>query len=135
MGAETLSKTEAPETAYFKQIIALAHLYLEDSYVLGIKIERDIAFDMLLVLTPEHPEYHEPKADEQYCYRRGKIIFRNCELLEFTSSGARPVVDSTGEPDFGNIDSFLVRRGVCQLNGEWGKLMVRAKEIVVEFEK
>lgn len=44
----------------------LAHVYFEDSYVLAIDETPDsLSFKLDLVLTPSHPRYHEPRADEQ----------------------------------------------------------------------
>ncbi|MDD7973933.1 hypothetical protein [Roseinatronobacter alkalisoli] len=111
-----------------------AHLYLEDSYVLGIVSFGDIIeFQMEFVLHEDHPFYCDPKPDEQYCYKRGGLKFSNIRSLkEFVRTDVK-AVDATGEVDFGNIDSFVCRNHRYVLEGEWGKLDIESDEPTITY--
>lgn len=118
----------------YSMIPALAHLYLEDSYVLGIILLGDtIEFQMEFVLIQDHPFYYDPKPDEQYCYKRGRLKFSNIQnLKEFVRTDVK-AVDAVGEVDLGNIDSFLCRNHRYVLEGEWGKLDIESNEPSVTY--
>lgn len=59
----------------------LAGVYLEDSYALGITETPDsLAFTLEAVLTPDHPNYHEPKPGEKYCYVNANLTIGATEM-------------------------------------------------------
>ncbi len=109
-------------------------LYLEDSYVLGIH-ERDgrLVFTMEFVLREQHPNYRPPNHGQQYCYRRGELIFEPASEIEWLERHDVASVDATGETDLGNIDSMNSRDGVYQLEGEWGHVRIRSPQPTVEL--
>lgn len=109
----------------------LAHVYLEDSWVLALwPSENMLTFDLEAVLTQEHPQYQGPASGEQYDYRRARLTLHgrvSCAL-----SGAPPATDATGTADLGNIDSWTMDdAGVSLLTGDWGE--VRVSHARVEF--
>ena len=118
--------------AYFEAFPELAGTYLEDSWVLSVAVvEGEATFDLDLVLTPEHPEYHPAKAGEQHCYVRASLTI-SAEVLVFQPSGAQPAVDAAGDEDLGNIDSFLqLGDDRWRIEGSWGTLDVRSPSVAV----
>ncbi len=54
----------------------LEDVYLEDSWVLDIVARPGtVRFDMDFVLRESHGSYHAPTPGEQYCYKRGRLLF------------------------------------------------------------
>ncbi len=104
--------------------------YLEDSYVLAVD-ESDpsrLAFSLLLVLTPKHPQYSVPKPREQYCYRNGALTFEGVSAISWAERTFRPSRDAAGEVDYGNIDAFeLEAGGRYYLEGDWGRVTLTAE--------
>ena len=116
-------------TAYSAAFTPLAHVYLEDSWVLALwPSENMLAFDLEAVLTEEHPDYRGPASGEQYDYRRARLVLRgevSCNL-----SGARPATDPNGAHDLGNIDTWTVDgAGVSLLTGDWGEARVSGARV------
>ena len=96
-------------------------LYLEDSYVLAIDDKPGrVVFKLDAVLTPEHPAYTSPPPDEQYCYRKGELVFDGVTAVDWLERSYRTSTDATGEEDLGNIDSLIVEGGAFHLEGDWG---------------
>lgn len=118
----------------YSKLSSLKHLYLEDSYVLEIVSTKEaIEFQIDFVLTHDHPSYRSPEPNEQYCYRKGKLKFANIRILnEFVQTSVQSV-DSTGESDLGNIDSFVCLNHRYVLEGEWGKLDIESDEPEVTY--
>ncbi len=123
-----------PTSTYDATFAELAGVLLEESYVLAID-ERDGAVEFALdaALTPSHPRYRPPAANEQYCYRRGQLVVAGAGLIRLRRSGARPATDAAGERDFGNIDSMHQvdsdGRDSWAMDGEWGELEVAEPRI------
>jgi hypothetical protein len=116
--------TKVGSVPYY-QLEGLEHVYLEDSYVLDIKIERSsVEFSLCVVLTEHHPLYASPAAGEQYCYRKGLLRFPNVEHVEWNERSMRPSTDATGAVDYGNIDEFYVIDEHYYLSGDWGRLEI-----------
>ena len=108
---------------------SLAHIYLEDSWVLALRLsDHVLAFDLDAVLTQEHPEYRGPTSGEQYDYRRARLTLLgpvSCAL-----SGAPPATSADGTEDMGNIDSWTVdAAGVSLLEGGWGEARVSSAQV------
>ena len=118
----------------YSNLSGLECLYLEDSYVIDIKKDKSaIEFQMEFVLTESHPLFQAPKPDEQYCYKKGFLFFKNVsDFKEFCRSNARNV-DVTGEVDFGNVDTFVKLENRYVLIGEWGKLDIISDPPVVKY--
>jgi hypothetical protein len=119
----------------YRSIPGFEDIYLEDSWVLGVRAEPGrVVFDMELVLNESHPAYLPPNAGEQYCYRTGTIRFEKVEALNWTRQlVVKPAVDATGERDFGAIDVFGIEQGVYVLEGDFGRLEIRSSSPAVDL--
>ncbi len=118
----------------YHEILGLDNLYLEDSFVLGIdESNEEVTFIMDFVLTEKHPKYSQPRPDENYCYRKGKIKFIKPKSIRWTSRNEISFVDKNNEIDFGNIDSFILDGDKLMLNGDWGELEISPENVVVEY--
>jgi hypothetical protein len=115
----------ADSVAGYETIPGLEHLYLEDSWVLGVFESRaSLSFDLEAVLTEQHPQWHPPKPGEPYAYRRVSLTFPTMRTIEWLHRGRAPATDAAGEQDWGNIDSFVVENDVYELEGDWGHMRV-----------
>lgn len=107
-----------------------ADIYLEDSFVLSIdEAEDEISFTIEVVLTENHPLYIKPKPNEQYCYKKGKIIFQNLKSFKWLKKNNKFFTDATGSKDYGNIDSFQLSNKGYELSGDWGYLVVSSSPV------
>ena len=103
----------------------LADVYLEDSYVLAIdETPTSLTFTLDVVLTPEHPRYHEPRSGEQYCYADGFLTLAGATKIEWLSRSSNAFTDASGEEDLGNIDTFHQDADHFDLAGDWGHVHV-----------
>jgi hypothetical protein len=113
----------------------LENIYLEDSFVLGIKESADnVVFAMEFVLTKKHPEYSLPQKDEQYCYRKGSLSFNRCRKITWHNKSFEQFVDKNGEVDLGNIDSFTKNNSANVLEGDWGEIEILSDDCSVELD-
>jgi hypothetical protein len=117
----------------YQQLPGLADYYLEDSYVLGIHLTGEaLEFDIDIVLTDRHPEYRPPRADEQYCYRNGRLEFPDPRVVALVATDPiRPSTDATGQRDFGSIDGLEFEAGRYRVTGVWGVIEVESGPPVV----
>ena len=118
-------------TAYHEAILDLRHIYLEDSYVLGIhEVEGALLFDLLAVLTENHPAYQVPTEDVQYCYRAARLSFESHLDFDWIERhfDAR-TVDPDGSIDYGHIDGFEIMPDGYHLDGDWGAVKIRCNLI------
>lgn len=107
-----------------------AGIYLEDSFVLGIcESPNEISFTVEAVLTESHPLYTPPESDEQYCYKKGKIIFQGLKCVKWINRKEAPFSDASGEEDYGNIDVFELSNDKYVLAGDWGGLEVTSSPV------
>jgi hypothetical protein len=91
----------------YYEIPLLSNFYLEDSYVLAIdEGVNSLVFELEAVLTEKHSKYEKPRDGEQYCYRRVSLRFLKIDSLEWLDRKLLVFSDSSGESDYGNIDSF-----------------------------
>lgn len=108
----------------------LREIVLEDSYVLGICATPGcLRIEGEFVLTPEHPLYAPPSADENACYARGHITFAGVRRLVWENQGAPPAVDANGELDYGHIDHLRRDSDMFELEGDWGRICVSAPSV------
>jgi hypothetical protein len=115
--------------------ICLANVYLEDSYVLAIEEGAStLSFTMDLVLLETHPLYEKPKAGEQYCYRRARILFRETQLILWHKRSALVFTDADDNVDLGNIDTFTIEGRTYHLTGDWGAVSVRCGTLLVDLD-
>ncbi|WP_284987664.1 hypothetical protein [Arthrobacter sp. fls2-241-R2A-172] len=94
---------------YFEHDV-LRGFYLEDSWVLDINASRgQLVITAEFVLTEEHPSYASARPGEQYCYRKGVLVFDGVTDLTWTGQlSSRPSRDPDGSVDYGNIDSLII---------------------------
>ncbi|WP_447793691.1 hypothetical protein [Pseudomonas farris] len=110
----------------YYEILSLSNFYLEDSYVLSIdEVAGALIFELEAVLTKSHPQYEEPKKGERYCYRKVSLRFFSVDSIEWLDRRFIGFEDSTGELDYGNIDSFVGGEGSYILSGDWGRVIIR----------
>jgi hypothetical protein len=116
----------------YAELPGLEALYLEDSYVLGVREEpSEVRIGLEAVLTEDHPSWSPPKPDEQYAYRRIELVFPNTRRVDWVEKSMTPFRDGSGEIDYGNIDSFEWQPGFYDLRGDWGHLRIESDEPVV----
>ncbi len=116
----------------YTKIASLVGLYLEDSFVLGIKTSRDeVEFALDAVLTPKHPLYHPPRSGEQYCYRKLRLRFPRAFEVDWNNRSRDIRVDASGETDLGHFASLYRSGGCYHLAGDWGSVSIRSDEPVV----
>ena len=110
---------------FYYDLPKLKNLYLEDSYIIDIKQgDKYIEFLIEAVLTEEHPLYHPPLPDEQYCYQNVKLRFLNFDKAIWIEKKDIYNIDVNKEIDQGNIDYFYKFDNYFYLEGEWGKLKI-----------
>ncbi len=119
----------------YEAVPDLRHIYLEDSYVLGIhEVDGALLFDLLAVLTEDHPAYQAPANDEQYCYRAVRLSFEgNLNFDWIGRSFDARTVDPDGSIDYGNVDGFEILPDGYYLEGDWGAVIVRCDLVKVVF--
>jgi hypothetical protein len=111
----------------YDELPGLEHLYLEDSFVLGID-ERDgaIAFTVEAVLTEGHPRYHSPLPGEQHCYARVALTFRAVADVEWPERSDHVFTDPDGSQDLGGIDFLKWDGDRFDIAGDWGHVLFRS---------
>ena len=120
----------------YEKFPSLQYLYLEDSYLLDIKNDNStVILNVESVLTPGHPLYQVPKADEQYCYKEIKIIFANATDIRWIRKNLRLIPTNIDSPDYGNIDALYKKNDRYHIEGEWGSIEFNADNPIVEFSE
>jgi len=117
------------------QFPGFEHIYLEDSYVLGIEAKKaSVKILLEAVLTEKHPLYSQPLSGERYCYRRMKIKFPKPQSYNLVPQNMSPIPNPDGSIDLGNIDNFFLANGKYHLLGEWGEitLVSDSPELVID---
>ncbi|MDR6435180.1 hypothetical protein J2790_000301 [Paenarthrobacter nicotinovorans] len=107
--------------------------YLEDSWVLDIYASRgQLVITAEFVLTEEHPSYAPARFGEQYCYRKGVLVFEGVKDLTWTGQlSSRPSRDPDGSVDYGNIDSLIIEGDHYTVEGGLGTIGLHAASIRV----
>jgi hypothetical protein len=112
-------------TGTYTDLPGLADVYLEDSFVLEVRESVDsLTFRLDLVLTQDHPRYHDPLPGEQYCYVRGTLTFTQASKIDWIERGNAQFRDANDEVDMGNIDFFEVEEGAFHIGGDWGEVRI-----------
>jgi hypothetical protein len=118
----------------YYEISGLEHIYLEDSFVLKIEEWDDrLEFLLDLVLTEKHSQYTSPTDDEQYCYKKAFLVFKKCDAINWIEKGENSFFDSSGETDYGNIDSLTQEGKNYHLSGDWGEVKLVTDQIELSF--
>jgi len=119
------SLTYAADVGTYDQLPGLEHLYLEDSYLLGVdEGSNELRLEVEAVLTEQHPRFVPRRPDEAYTYLRVAIVFPNPRSVTWIDRSMRPIVGPDGEIDYGNIDSFTFEADRYELVGEWGHITI-----------
>ena len=119
----------------YNTLSGLEHIYLEDSYVLGIyERSQSLEFNLEAVLTEDHNLYHSPQPSEQYCYRSMKMTFTDVSSIEWLVQKNICNKDPDGSVDFGNIDSFMFDEESYTLSGDWGEVRILGGTLLVDLQ-
>jgi len=103
------------------------NIYLEDSFVLEIDEEAEyLSFTVEIVLTEEHLMYSPPRKNEQYCYKKGKIVFQELETIKWLNRNTHPFTDADNTEYYGNIDCFELSPEGYHLEGDWGEVIINS---------
>ena len=122
-----------PRTSY-EELSGFEDVYLEDSYLLGIDEEaQSLVLTVELVLRETHELYQPPKVDEQYCYRRARIVFDDVRELRWVKKRLQPVPGPDEPPDFGNIDWLFIEDNHYEIGGEWGAIELDSASPRIEY--
>lgn len=114
----------------YEELPGLEHVYLEDSWVLGVTATyREVVFVVEFVLTEGHEFYGPARPGEQYCYRKGELRFSEITDLRWADQTSPPTIDASGEIDYDNIDSLNVETGRYVLRGGFGQIMVKTESL------
>jgi hypothetical protein len=118
----------------YTEIPGFGEIVLEESYVLGIcATPASLRIEGEFVLTPSHPGYSPPPADENECYVRGQIVFAGVRRLVWEEQGAAPATDASGEADYGHIDDLRWDGQLFELAGDWGRIDVTAAGVRLDL--
>ncbi|WP_418602162.1 hypothetical protein [Mycolicibacterium sp. SCSIO 43805] len=118
----------------YNRLPGLKGIYLEDSYALEItESPSTVAFRIDAVLTPEHPAYRPPLQGEHYCFALASLIFPDATRVEWISRHDRQYRDATGERDLGSIDVLEVQDDLYAVEGDWGRIRIRASQPYVKL--
>lgn len=111
----------------WREIDLFRGIDLNDSFVLGWHYEGDrLIFNLEVSVWPESEYYHAPKEGEYTCYRRGTLIFEGVKSIKglLPMAEARSSTDASGEADYGNIDTLVIRPGSAQIIGDFGSVEI-----------
>ncbi len=118
----------------YHEFPGLEDVYLEDSYVLGVKEDPDrVVFDLDLVLTPGHAEYRPPRPDEQHDYRRAALEFPHVRSATWGERRFEPFTDATGQVDYGSIDLLYRNDRTYHVQGDWGDVDIESDLPVIRL--
>jgi hypothetical protein len=118
--------------ATYWELPGLQDVYLEDSWVLDVIANPGtVTVELDVVLRETHPFYERPRPGEQYCFRRGGLVFPHVIEVHWTRQGAPAAKDASGERDYGSIDQLESVDGRFRLSGDFGDLeIVSAKPLL-----
>jgi hypothetical protein len=111
------------------------HVYLEDSYFLGLYATgSQFRFRVLFVLTVDHPAYEPPKSGEQHCYREGEIVIDGLVVSEWRKgSSPRLGFDPDGSVDLGGF-LFTEHGEGYRVETEWFEMNFTARSLTLALE-
>jgi hypothetical protein len=118
----------------YYEIPGFEEVFLKDSWVMDIQDDPSgVTFFLDVVLRENHPFYEPRFPGEQYCYRRAHLKFREPSNVNWVRKDMKPAVDTTGEIDFWNIDTFYFSGGHYYLSSEWGELDIASATPTIDF--
>jgi hypothetical protein len=86
-----------------------------------------------IVLREGHPNYVSPTPGEQFCYKKGILVFSPIRELHWVNQGRRPAADSSGEIDYGTLDVVEFNATTWVLDGDFGTISVLSTDPKVQF--
>ena len=110
---------------------------LNDSFVLSWKFQgSDLEFQIEASIWPNSEYYEKPKPNEWTCYKQAKLIFSSIEKVEGLLSlrEAKHSTDATGKKDYGNIVSLVKTENGFNIEGEFGKVILKKGRMNFEIE-
>ncbi|MFJ5956313.1 hypothetical protein ACIQC5_10175 [Paenarthrobacter sp. NPDC092416] len=113
----------------------LQDVYLEDSWILSMNASPG-RLEVLLdfVLRERHPDYSNPKPGEQYCYKRGSLVFSSVSELHWTAqSRVTPATDASGEIVYGSLDVLQFKDNVWSMDGDFGQISLISTPPQIEW--
>ncbi len=93
-------------------------------YWVFFESDNEISFIVDAVLTENNLLYMPPKSSEQYCYKKGKIVFQGLKYVKWINRNETPYTDASGKEDYGNIDIFELSSDGYGLLGDRGELKI-----------
>lgn len=115
---------------------ALEHVYLEDSYFLGMTARGpDLRIRGLFALTVDHPAYTHPLAGEQHAYREGEVRFTAVSVLDLRGL-EKPALsfDPDGTLDFGSLHIVTGASGI-RVDTDWFNLLLTADDVSLVLDE
>ncbi len=111
---------------------------LSESYILSWFTEdKQVAFRVDFVLSPEHPAYSPPPPTEYACFRLGTLSFNGVGSVDGLPelSKVRAATDASGEFDYGHVESLSFYSGIYEVGFEFGIAKIEAESISVSLER
>lgn len=108
------------------------HIDIEKSMLLGVIVNDDeLTLEMDFCLTPKHPSYEEPGADEACCWHPGMLRFGGISTLQLERAQAP---DGESAKRRFAIRSFNIEGTRFEMKCEWGDIHLAARSIRVLTE-
>lgn len=89
---------------------------------------------MELVLSSDHPQVRPARSGETFDYRVGRLVFEGVDECMWSRQSLPPAIDASGEVDWGNIDALTWDDGRFDLEGDWGRMRLRAKTVRLDLD-
>jgi hypothetical protein len=120
----------------YARFSGLQDIDLEDSFILSVDEAFDrVTFGLDAVLLPTHPNYQDPKPEEQYCYRLGNLTFPEVREVTWLKRSSQPFTDANDEEDWGHIDEIDVDQDDRYLvTGEFGTISIKSSSPFFELD-
>ena len=110
---------------------------LNDSFILSWKLrDADLEFEMEASIGPDSKYYEKSEPGDWTCYKKAKLIFSSIEKVEglLPLAEAQCSTDATGENDYGNIDNLVKTENGFNIEGEFGKVILKNGRMKFEIE-
>ena len=112
------------------------NFYFEDSYLLSFthfaELKR-VEIDLDVILKEQHENFAPPTRDDQYCYKRGCLVFSGVNNVFWHRYIFFRTEDKNSEYDYGNIDTFIFLENQFQLNGDWGDVVITSEKVELKL--
>jgi hypothetical protein len=110
----------------------VAEFMLEESYVTAIQATPgSLRLHVDFAVRPSHPMFRPAAPNEYLCYIPGDLVFSGVRRLTWTDQGRPPAIDSSGEPDYDQLDGLEWEGSLFVLEGLWGRIELTAGDVAV----